>query len=1013
MPPLSRQVVPVLLKGLDQRAPKQTGIMSGLDVLLNMYAQQGDVNGYEFVPRPGTTAVAAPASAGGAANKLATLNGQLLMFTDTKLWRRAADAGLGWHNANPTGTFRLSSQKTTPIYTEANGTTNCDVAYVGGFTVTAAATLINNVGFASPGIAITVVDSTGAYLEVPFKIATTGSQQVRIAVVGQFAIIFWAESSSNAIRAVKFDSSTGFLSGPTSLITNVSMAFTPIFDVQATSTSTIAIIWNDNTTSFLNGALLTPTTMAISASTVYNLKGTSFVTKGFMANSFSPNANLMFAYIAASGLHCDVINSTTMAPVANTTISVGTTTGDSITGYRTSSTLGTVFYTAKGTLPFDDAIMISASAPPTLFMSGRAIASRSTDQSSGVTSLPLMLTKYRGVGQATYFLIDGAKADMARAMPDVAGADPANALVGLTVLPNLMIGATSTTYLTAGLKSVALDSGATGLTSVTGAASIAVVVSDTALGRPVELNGSLHMPGALPMLYDGVSVVEDGFPLFPEQSDAYVIAAGGGMTASSAYTYRYVFEWVDNANALHRSGPNLSPQQAVLGVGQTQVTHSIPTVINSRKQVITVAIERTPANGDGSVYYKVGQVTFIPAPGSPTRVTFLDQVSDAILVTGIPLYTDGAILENLAPPPCTMMAIHRGRLLAGGIDGDPTAVWFTKDVIPGFGIAWNDGLVSRLNSANEPVTALGSMDSYAAAFTNSTTWASSNDYPDDTGNGGVLQFSQSSSTNGAAAPRLVARADDGLTAWQAKTTFTGGPGPGPWRLSRGLAWEWIGKDIQLDAAALTPRAMIPVPGLSQVRIVGQGSASGTALVHETTFDTWATWTYLVSPSGAPTITDAIVWGSVVAYLCSDANILLESTAVYSDSATSIAHLITLSPFNFAGVAGYQRIYVGQLTGRLLGDLGLSESMVVGVTQTIDGTAMAAKVRTLTPDANGLFAGVEFDPGPNGKCSAYQVTISNAAGGANDARCAWTLAAVTMEVGIKPNVNRLAPANRAV
>ena len=46
------------------------------------------------------------------------------------------------------------------------------------------------------------------------------------------------------------------------------------------------------------------------------------------------------------------------------------------------------------------------------------------------------------------------------------------------------------------------------LAATTGAGAITVVMSDSTVGRPVELNGTLHIPGAMPLLYDGVNATE-------------------------------------------------------------------------------------------------------------------------------------------------------------------------------------------------------------------------------------------------------------------------------------------------------------------------------------------------------------------------------------------------------------------------------------------------------------------------------------------------------------------------
>jgi hypothetical protein len=139
---LARQVVPVLLKGLDQLSPRQTGVSGELDSLLNMYARQGDQGGYEFVPRPGTTVIPTTSDAFfNAGTALATLNDQLLLLNGGGLnagllLRKATDE---WHSVS--GSTVAKSTRTS-VATEAMGSiaasaTGSDSAAVNGWTITA------------------------------------------------------------------------------------------------------------------------------------------------------------------------------------------------------------------------------------------------------------------------------------------------------------------------------------------------------------------------------------------------------------------------------------------------------------------------------------------------------------------------------------------------------------------------------------------------------------------------------------------------------------------------------------------------------------------------------------------------------------------------------------------------------------------------------------------------------------------------------------------------------------
>lgn len=986
---LARQVVPVLLQGLDELAPRQVGVTGRLDVLINMFAQQGQPGGYEFVPRPGVTALPRTADTGSITTgmKLATLGTSLLLLTGTSCYRRAIDQ---WHLvADQVPPVGVSSAK---IAGSPSISTACDVAYVNGYTVGGVS------GSPSTGsMTVSAKDANGALVAEHIVEVGGSIGNVKIAVSGTFAVVFW--QFNTAIHAWRFDSNNPTATAVPTVVTTTANNAAP-FDVQtAPSTGNIGVAWVDTVSGNLTQTVLTPSSMLVGAPLGYAGLGAGITPLGYLANNFS-TAEYFIAHVGPAGLRYSSFNVTTLALNATVVRDAGTTAAINITGVRAGATVNLFITTVGGPgfAPVDYQIKGSSSpGAPARIMGGMAIASRAMSANGTF----YVLGRYSGTGQGTYYLIDLAGSiqgtTIGRALSDTANV----AATPVTSLANLMPTSSANVWLTAGLNNTALDSSIFGLSAYTDGRAITFTYQDPTIGKAVELNQTLHIPGAQPYLYDGETLTELGFPIAAEPADAPTLAGGGGLTASSTYTYRWLYEWSDAAGNVHRSAPS-SPQQVVLGVGQTKATFTVPTLRSTRKFGVTIVAERTIANGDGSAFYKLNQFGS-PLMNDPTvdRVTFVDTIADTALVAGEPLYTNGGILENIAPPPCKAMAVHRGRILVGGVDGDPTAVWFSKDVEPGFGVAFNDGLVSRLNSGSEAVTAVGSLDSVAVACTATTTWGSSDDYPDDTGNPGVLRFSQTSATNGCAAASLMARGENGLAVWNAKKTT-----PGPWQIDRGLSWTWLGSPVQVEASVLTPRAIISVPGQNQIRVVGNTSARQ-ALVYEGIFKTWSFWDYSTILL-TTTWVDAVVWNGAVTYLGADGRVYVEDTTTLNDtdgaSGTPL-YFLSLSNFNFAGVAGYQRIYVGQLTGRIVGTT--SNALQLFATQTADDIAMPSKSLASLPNAANNYS-AEVDPGPNGKCSSYQIAMFSLSGNNN---VGWTLAAMTMSVGIKPNVNRLPPARR--
>lgn len=997
---LDRRVLPIQLAALAQKAPQQTGITGTLSTLQNMVALKGDADGLEVWPRPGVSSVSKTTDTGSisAGVRLSTLGPSLLLQDGNTMWRKATDK---WHFVSANAP--IIGVASTPMCANTLSVGSADTVYVNGYTVSAYTT---HPGFTDGQVNVLITDANGAQV-INVTIDNGNVSGVRVVATGTIAIVTY-QITSNTLKAWKVDTAN-ITFPPASPVTVTTSCFANS-DVQAiASTGTLVISYLSTATSTYHLVKLTASTMAVSGDTNTTIAGVQCFS--LLTNDWSTTE--IFAAWGAQGTGISVtkFNGTTFATVTTTVFDASIVWVTSLAGNRTGATVTVVGTTTPSgtfvaTPQYDYRIIKTTGGASVTVMRSVQLASRVLVANGTL----YVLAQYAGAAQGSYFLIDLTNAYpfgggnnglvVAKCLQNVA---PTSVV---TDLPNLVAGANASTWYTACLRNIAAATTVSGVAAYTGASLVTFSLGDATIGRGVELNGGCHFPGAMPYLYDGQVLVEEGFTNAPEQCEV-TQANGGSLTALATYTVRCVYAWTDAAGNLHRSAPTIAPQQVALTGTNQQFTLAIPTLRNTRKSGVSIEVYLTVGNGDGSVYYSVVPTllgTQLLNDPSVDRVNLTVNLPDAQIVACEPLYTDGQVLENIPPPPCKAFAAHRGRLLAVGIDGDPQAMWFSKDVEPGFGIAFNDALVSRLQAAADPIVALTSMDSFAVVCTKGgTTWASSDQYPDDTGVGGVLNFQQYSSMVGCSATGLMARTDDGVTMWGGSASATANvPPKNLWLISRGLAFAYMGGNVEADAQGFTPAAALAVPSQNQLRFIGtDANGVSCALVYETIFKTWAVWRYTQQ---ATALVDAVLWNGVATYLCADGTILTENATGYDDLgvANSVPHIVTFSSLSFAGVGGYSRVTGGNATGRVLGTGGLS----FRVDQTSDAAAIARKTIAIGPTDTVLNA--EWDPGTNGKCATYGLTFSD---GGNGANTAFTLAAATIAVGVKPGLDRKPPSRR--
>jgi len=177
----------------------------------------------------------------------------------------------------------------------------------------------------------------------------------------------------------------------------------------------------------------------------------------------------------------------------------------------------------------------------------------------------------------------------------------------------------------------------------------------------VELGGNLHLTGGILSMYDGVSVVEHGFNIFPENVSIISNSSGGGLAAGT-YEYFVVYTWMDAQGQTHYSAPSVGLQNkigipvnfaATFAAGDTSIVVSSaaglvigqPLVDLTTPSNITIGTTITSISGTtiGISLPAVG--ASIPTPGDnmqalssfPINVTSVFLAGDTSIVVSNPL----------------------------------------------------------------------------------------------------------------------------------------------------------------------------------------------------------------------------------------------------------------------------------------------------------------------------------------------------------------------------------------
>ena len=880
---LEKTLIPIDLSGgLDLKTDQKMVLPTSLTELENGVFTKGSTiqkrNGYTKLSRSVSGAAGtSPISSGDA---LAAFQDELLLFSDSNLYS-FVDGRDQWVNKGGHLSVTVTSED---VIRNDYQQSSPDIAYGAGL-------YCLSWEDTQGGIRASVIDAvTGSVLQNNTSISANGILPRSINLGQQLAVIY-IDTSSNNVKITQLDGTdpTTFASA-TDLATNTATSG-HMLDVITYSDNAGLFAYRDNsnkvTVAYItqDGETGTSLNGFVSASSITGTDPEDSLT--IYADETGINDNdIYIAYSKnsdSSGLKLTRLNFD-LTVVATVVVESGATAIPRVTMNRDSAGNLAIFWEHDVTNDYDHLVK---TATYTISGTGGSLGSVTVlKRSVGLASKAFyhnlktyFLSVHASSLQSTYFLLDGTGLIVAKLQTGIAGGIQAKSVLsavtdaantGIWKMPvqvkTRLVSENNDIYSLKGLSLSTVD----------------FTKSDSFLG--LELGENLHIAGGFVSAYDSQVIEEHGFHLYPENVSRSIDNTTGSIAAGT-YNYRVIYVHTDARGQIHRSSPSV-PLEAITTGGSSTVTLTIPTLRLTEHPSVTCEVYRTITTG--TLYYKVGEVANNTAQNS---VSFADAgaIADGALITKEMLYTNGGIVENIAPPATSVLGTFNNRIFAVSSE-NPKLLYYSKKRQAKQPVAFSDVFSIVMNRA-ERVTALVEMDEKLVIFEPSRIFYITGEGPTDAG----LQNSFSE-------PQLVT-GDVGCTTVDSVVLTPLGimvmSQKGIYLLDRSLKTAYIGAAVETyNNETITSAVMLS--DKSQVRFT---TSAGPALVYDYYYGKWATFT---NHSG----TGAINWkaNNTYCYLRTSGGLVYkENTTNFKDVDAAIQLKLTTAWIKPGSIQGLQRV----------------------------------------------------------------------------------------------------------
>jgi hypothetical protein len=320
--------------------------------------------------------------------------------------------------------------------------------------------------------------------------------------------------------------------------------------------------------------------------------------------------------------------------------------------------------------------------------------------------------------------------------------------------------------------------------------------------RCARLGSTLYISGGEVMQYDGEGLAECGFHIYPYFFLGAEDASGANL-ANGDYAYKVTWAWENAKGELDRSTTATvgtmtiaaGPSEVDFAITPLYPTHKCSAPSGSRTDV-AVEVWRTAVNPTvDAPFYMVtsrdpsdtGDNGYLGNDTTLPGLSFTDDLADADLLDQETNPENGAILEQLAPPPATIIIASADRLFLAGISDDPHRVAYSRLRGDGEVASFHDSLSVNVPRDGGDITALAFLNETLVVFKETAIYALPGDGYDNAGGGQNLGPARLISNDvGAVNHESVALTPLGLIFKSSK---------GWYQLNRGWAVEYIGGQV--------------------------------------------------------------------------------------------------------------------------------------------------------------------------------------------------------------------------
>lgn len=522
----------------------------------------------------------------------------------------------------------------------------------------------------------------------------------------------------------------------------------------------------------------------------------------------------------------------------------------------------------------------------------------------------------------------------------------------------------------------------------------------------VTQSNNLLFVGGILQSYDGTSVAEQNFHLFPEDIQATVFNTGGALSVGQ-YQYQVVYAWTDNFGQIQYSGPS-TPITVTCTSPTSSVALVIPTLRLTAKTNVVIKVYRTPANG---VLFNEVTSELAPLLNNPfaDSVAFADVAADTQIAANALIYTTGGVLPNSAPPSCSLISLFQDRVIVSGLE-DPNLLWFSKNkfnntnfnTIP---VEFSSQLTVAVPQLGGPITALGLMDDKLIIFKKNSILVMTGAGPNDEGGG--EQFSAPelvTNSIGCNNPNSVVLSKDGIMFQSDK---------GIWLLDRGLGPpSYIGAGVDDEGKTYIISSAVVDPNDNLIIFT---TYNGPAMVYDYYINQWSLYTNHQS-------IDAVVFNGLFVFCKPNGQVYSQNRSKFTDGPNFIQMEFVTPWMSFAGLQGYQRVFRAFLLGTFRGphqlnvsvgfdfSPGFSQSAILNATSIVGNQWGSDGYWGTSSPWGSVYNPYEFQINfGRQRCTSLRLKVADSQ--TSPYNEGYSISSLSFEVGVLPDNNRLPLPNK--